>query len=61
VEAHQENTTAVPTTTTTTPDDVNDEDYPMESSTHADWDEPTGLPDFSKNSAEVDTVQSNSD
>lgn len=48
--------------TTTSPDDIlNDEDYPMESSTHGDWEESTGLPDISKNSAENDNVQSNSD
>ncbi|CAH1121419.1 unnamed protein product [Ceutorhynchus assimilis] len=61
VDLAQENTTTV-APTTTSPDDIfNDEDYPLETSTHMDWEESTGLPDISKNSAEIDNVQSNSD
>ncbi|KAL1493206.1 hypothetical protein ABEB36_011304 [Hypothenemus hampei] len=60
VEVPQENTTMVPTTPS--PEELfNDEDYAMESSTHMDWEEPTGVPEISKNSAENENVQSNSD
>ncbi|XP_066155511.1 fibroblast growth factor 3-like [Euwallacea fornicatus] len=50
VEVTRENTTVAPTTTE---DSLNDQDYPMESSTHLDWDETTGLPEISMNSAEI--------
>lgn len=59
-------TTVAPMTSTTSPDDVlHDEDYSMETSTHLEWEDSTGFRDISlaveKNSAELETIQSNSD
>ncbi|XP_050314300.1 fibroblast growth factor 3 isoform X2 [Anthonomus grandis grandis] len=61
VDVIQENTTTGAPTTTTPAEEMNDDDYTMESSTHLDWDDSTGLPDISKNFAESDHTQSNSD
>ncbi|XP_060537245.1 protein let-756 [Cylas formicarius] len=58
-------TTAMPASTTTSDDVINDEDYGMETSTHLDWEETTGLSDVSmaveKNAAENNHSTNNSD
>ncbi|KAF7267116.1 fibroblast growth factor branchless [Rhynchophorus ferrugineus] len=68
VDVTQESTTTTmsPMTSTTSPDDVSfEEDYTVETSTHLEWEESTGLPDISmaveKQFNEHENAQSNSD